>query len=138
MDCLESGNVRRGSQDKNLAKARLNMAKNKLRDARILLKNKGSIANVFTLYYDAFLETAHAIAAINGFKIYNHECITYFLKEFINESDIGSLFEECRKLRNKINYYGETLEDAVGKRLIQKITNAIKRMQQHINLEEDS
>ena len=38
-----------------------------------------------------------------GFKIYNHECYTAFLKQVIEKSDLGEDFDEIRKIRNAVN-----------------------------------
>ena len=63
-----------------------------------------------------------------GFKIYNHECFTAFLKEFMDLDSESIDFDNFRKIRNSINYYGEdiTIEDAES--LISKIRLLRKKL----------
>ena len=134
-NCLESGNAKPRKTDKNLAKSCIKMSENKISDAQILSKNKGSISGIFVLYYDAFLETCQAIVAVEGMKIYNHECITSFLKEYLEEDAISKTFDECRQLRNGINYYGEEIDKGLAERLIERILSSIKQLKnKHINI----
>ena len=134
-NCLESGNAKQRKADKDLSKSCIKMSENKISDAQILNKNKGSISGVFVLYYDAFLETCQAIAALEGMKIYNHECITSFLKEYLEEETISKTFDECRQLRNGINYYGEEIDKGLAERLIERILDSIKQLKdKYINI----
>jgi len=69
-----------------------------------------------TLFYDALRELLECVALVKGYKIYNHECYTAFLKEILNESSLGDEFDKFRILRNGINYYGRriTHEEGIG------------------------
>lgn len=129
-NCLESGNAKQRDIDKDLAKSCIKMSKNKINDAQILSKNNGSVSGLFVLYYDAFLETCQAIASLEGMKIYNHECITSFLKEYLNEDYISKTFDECRKLRNGINYYGEEIDKNLAERLTERILASITELKE--------
>ncbi len=82
-----------------------------------------------TLLYDALRELLEAVALENGYKIYNHECYTAFLKEIINESYLGDEFDKFRVLRNGINYYGRKINQEEGieiARLMVAFINNIK------------
>ncbi|MEA3379036.1 MAG: hypothetical protein U9Q69_05375 [Nanoarchaeota archaeon] len=68
----------------------------------------------------------------NGFKIYNHECYTAFLKEVMNESQLGDKFDEYRKLRNAINYYGKQVKQDKSKELIRRIKELINILKKRI------
>ena len=56
-----------------------------------------------------------------GYKIYNHECYTAFLKEIIGESEKGEEFDKIRIERNAINYYAKEISLEEAKGLIDKI-----------------
>ena len=58
-----------------------------------------------------------------GFKVYNHECYTFFLKEVMKESVKGDEFDEIRKVRNKVNYYGQEITPDKSLEMIEKIRN---------------
>ena len=61
------------------------------------------------------------LALKNRFKIYNHECYTYLLKEVLNESSKGNEFDELRKIRNSINYYGKIISINEAKNVLDRI-----------------
>jgi len=65
-----------------------------------------------------------------GFKIYNHECYTTFLKEIIKETRLGEEFDKLRIVRNSINYYGKriSLEDS------KKVMNSINLLRKKIKI----
>lgn len=62
-----------------------------------------------SLAYDSVRELLEALALQQGYKIYNHECYAAFLKEILQQSLLGDIFDEVRKLRNSINYYGKEI-----------------------------
>lgn len=72
-----------------------------------------------------FLE---ALAIQHGHKIYDHECYTAFLKELLNKSDMGDRFDKCRKTRNSINYYGETISSDEAEYLIKIMEELIGKV----------
>ncbi len=75
----------------------------------------------FSLLYDILRELLECLAIHEGYKIYNHECYTAFLKEVIRASVLGDHFDKLRKLRNGINYYGKKISQEEG---IQAINQA--------------
>lgn len=83
-----------------------------------------------TLLYDVLREFLECLALKRGYKIYNHECYTSFLKEIINESNIGDSFDSLRKIRNGINYYGRTVTQEEGLDIINKIDELIKKVKE--------
>ena len=76
-----------------------------------------------TLFYDALRELLECVALVKGYKIYNHECYTYFLKEIIRESEKSDEFDSIRKIRNAVNYYGKELKPKQAEDLIKRIRN---------------
>src|SRR3989338_3792090 len=74
-----------------------------------------------SLAYDSLRELLEALALERGYKIYNHECYTAFLKEVIEKSNVGEEFDEIRQIRNAVNYYGKRLLPEDAHKLIEKI-----------------
>ena len=59
--------------------------------------------------------------AINkGYKIYNHDCYASFLNEIVKDENSAKIFDELRKIRNGINYYGNTISLKEGEALIKQ------------------
>jgi hypothetical protein len=79
-----------------------------------------------SLLYDSLRELLEALALKNRFKIYNHECYTYFLKEVLNESAKAEEFDELRKVRNSINYYGKEVSIQETKEILKRIKDLRK------------
>ena len=74
-----------------------------------------------SLAYDSLREILEALSLENGYKIYNHECYTAFLKEILKESGKGDDFDDIRKIRNAINYYGKEVSVEEAETIIKKI-----------------
>ena len=62
-----------------------------------------------------------SIALENGFKIYNHECYSAFLKEILHLSMEADLFDKLRKIRNEINYYGKKVQQEEAESIIKDL-----------------
>ena len=111
-----------------MIKSLLNTSTNKLKSEKILILNNTTASSKITLAYDALRELLEALALKNGFKIYNHECYTAFLKDVMNESSTGDEFDEIRKLRNSINYYGKEISVQDTRKTLKEIKSLIKKI----------
>ena len=54
------------------------------------------------------------------------KCYTAFLKEILGESLKGDEFDDIRKIRNSVDYYGKELSIEESKKTIEKIRILIK------------
>lgn len=105
-DFIQDGRVRKGKPDIPKVKSLLETSNNHL----LFLKNQEiseiSAGSILVTYYEALREIIEAACLKEGLKVYSHEAFTYFLKE--RNDDLAALkFDNLRKLRNSINYYGE-------------------------------
>jgi|SRR3989344_4113398 len=107
-DFIEQGKARKGSPDISKVKSLLETSNNHLLFLENQKINEVSAGSILTTYYGALREIVEAICLKEGFKVYSHEAFTYFLKEK-NEDIIAIKFDNLRKLRNSINYYGEKI-----------------------------
>ena len=83
--------------------------------------NEETAAAKFVVNYDSLREILEAVALMKGFKIYNHECFSAFLGEFLGMKEASVRFDRFRRVRNSINYYGEDLLVQEGKFLIEEV-----------------
>lgn len=116
--------------DKNLAKSLMASSDRKMKSQALLKMDDDTAESKITLAYDALRELLEALAIMKGYKIYNHECYTYFLKEILGESQTGDKFDQLRKTRNRINYYGMHVRTPEAKQAISEIvelTDQIKK-----------
>lgn len=84
-------------------------SKNKLESESKLAMSSVTASSKLSLAYDSLRELMEALALKNGYKVYNHECYTAFLKEIVKESGIGDEFDDIRKVRNSVQYYGKEI-----------------------------
>jgi len=95
-------------------------SENKIKSSDELKMNETTSVSKFILAYDSLREILESLSLKNGYKIYNHECYTAFLKEVIKQSNLGDEFDEIRKVRNAVNYYGKELSIEDSLNLISK------------------
>ena len=97
------------------------MGENKLKSSEELVMNETNAGSKVSLAYDSLRELVESLSLKKGYKIYNHECYTAFLKEIIGESEKGEEFDKIRIERNAINYYAKEISLEEAKVLIDKI-----------------
>ena len=110
MDWIECNNqriVKNVAIDRPMIRSLIDASNNKMESEKILPLTAVTASSKITLAYDALRELLEALSLSKGFKIYNHECYTPYLKEVMNQSLLSDEFDELRKLRNAINYYGK-------------------------------
>ena len=106
---IEQGKVRKCSLDIPKIKSLLETSKNHLSLLESQKINEISAGSILVTYYEALREIIEAICLKEGFKVYSHEAFTHFLKEK-NELLYSAKFDNLRKLRNSVNYYGERVD----------------------------
>jgi uncharacterized protein (UPF0332 family) len=122
--CLKKSLSKKIKPDKNLIDSLLKSAKKKI-EAEKQLPNNFSEPKI-SLAYDVLRTILEVLALSKGFKIYNHECYTSFLKEILNESNLGDRFDKFRKLRNAVNYYGKEVGEKESLVIIKEIKELVK------------
>jgi len=83
--------------------------------------NEDTASSKAGLLYDSLRTILEALAIKRGFKIYNHDCITCFLKEICNEVVLAETFDKYRVVRNGFNYYGEDISVENAKLMIRDL-----------------
>ncbi|MBI2523254.1 hypothetical protein HYW19_02605 [Candidatus Woesearchaeota archaeon] len=84
-------------------------SKNKSESESRLEMSNTTAGSKLSLAYDSLRELLEALSLKSGYKICNHECYTAFLKEVMKESYKADEFNEIRKVRNAVNYYGKEI-----------------------------
>ena len=126
-ECIKRRLAKDVMADDNLIKSLRDMAKNKIKASNSLSMDFHH--SKITLLYDALREILESIALEKGFKIYNHECYTAFLKEILHLSEYADKFDSFRKIRNGINYYGQKISVDEAEAIIEGLQNLIKKFQ---------
>jgi len=118
------------SSDENLIKSLIEMSNIKEKIVNSAKMDETTISAYFPLAYDSLRELIEVLALKKGFKIYNHECYTAFLKEIIKEPRMGEEFDEVRRVRNSINYYGKR----ISMRDFKKLMNSIDKLKGKVKI----
>lgn len=119
--CLNLREAKQVQPDEELAKSLQKTSANKAFSSANLKLMKETATSKISLSYDAVREFLEAIALLKGYKIYNHVCYTSFLKEILNESEKAEEFDELRKIRNDINYYGKEVTINEAEKIIKRL-----------------
>lgn len=129
--CKKNKNlVKEVKADKNLMASLVKSSSKKIYSESLLELNDDTASSKISLSYEALRELLEAVALSKGYKIYNHECYCSFLKEVVNESSLGTEFDEFRKIRNAVNYYGKEVTAEEAKATLEKmnlLTGKIKK-----------
>jgi len=135
LDTLTSKNIK---PDEGMIKSLLETSRKKLASAEMLRLSDTTAESKFSLCYDSMREALEALAIKKGYKIYNHECYTYFLKEVIGDSSKGDEFDSLRKVRNAVNYYGRKLDSKQSRKLIKRIVSLRNFVLMTLNSEKEA
>ncbi len=123
MSCNKKRLVKEVKKDANQIKALLEVSEMKLKSANTL-PIEHHYAKI-TLLYDVLRSILECVALEKGYKIYNHECYTHFLKELLGYSSLADRFDKLRKIRNGINYYGKEISQEEGEDIISRLIGII-------------
>ena len=107
-ECLRR-NAKPISRDEDIIKSLMESAEPNLEVAKSIKQEDKSYPSIIVLAYDSLRMLLEALALQNGYKIYNHECYTCFLREILKLDSMADKFDTARVIRNSINYYGKRL-----------------------------
>ena len=108
-ECCNRRVAKEVKPDADMIASLTNSSKNKLESESKLEMSNTTAGSKLSLAYDSLRELLEALSLKNGFKVYNHECYAAFLKEVMKESYKADEFDEIRKVRNAVNYYGKEI-----------------------------
>ncbi|MBT3406669.1 hypothetical protein HN419_05900 [Candidatus Woesearchaeota archaeon] len=127
-DCLSTKLAKSISFDCPLFNSLINSSEKRVSSSELLPLNSTTATSKISLYYEALREILEALSIRSGYKIYNHECYTSFLKEVLFDFDLASEFDKARRIRNKINYYGVEISINGAKEILGRLERARKQI----------
>ncbi|MFH0837261.1 MAG: hypothetical protein V1870_03980 [Candidatus Aenigmatarchaeota archaeon] len=114
---LEENLVKKGNSDRNEAESLMKKADGRL-DFSIKTRkiDENTAPYIFEDIYECLREAAQSLMALDGYKLYSHEALLSFLKEFFRFTthDIVT-FNRYRILRNNAVYRGEKISQETCK-----------------------
>jgi len=131
-ECIKQRIVKEVKKDKNLIASTREIAEIKIESVGVL-PDIYYISKI-SLLYDALREYLESVSLEKGYKIYNHECYSAFLKEILNLPNEADLFDKLRRIRNGINYYGRKVREDEAAQVISDLNSLIKRIKEILGL----
>lgn len=109
-DCINSNSAKLKSKDILKSKSLIETAKGRINYANQNPKRIENRSYIFENYYTSLIEILHAKTIEKGFKITNHICLGYFLRDKLNKPKEFRIFTDLRIKRNLLIYYGKKLD----------------------------
>ncbi len=130
-ESLIIGKVKRVITNKIRASSLFDSSIQAIETAKTIPLNTRTSKSILRELYEGLREYCEAIGYLNGYKFLDHESITYFLKEILQENTLSIKFDRYRKLRNGINYYGESINIETVKESLIEIPKIIEGLKKH-------
>ena len=128
---LIAGKVKKVMPNKIRAISLFKSSMQAIETAKIIQLNLNTLKSILRELYEGLREYCEAIGYLKGYKFLDHESITYFLKDILEEQSISIKFDRYRKLRNGINYYGNDIDMETVKEAIIEIPKIIKELEKY-------
>ncbi len=123
-DCLETNSALKSSPDKGRAKSLIETANERIKLIKSI--NEQNCNFVFEDYYTSILELLQALVVIKGYKITNHVCLGFYLRDILKRDDLYLIFDDLRYKRNSLTYYGKRMDFETAKNSIEKSKKLIE------------
>ncbi|MBI3412578.1 MAG: hypothetical protein HY051_00670 [Candidatus Aenigmarchaeota archaeon] len=120
-NCVNEGTAVKVSINEERMRSLRNSAKATLEFVESVEMNENNASILLKNMYDAVLELLHAYLLSKGYKVLNHLCIGYYLRDVLGNREFFYLFDRYRKIRNSITYYGVRVEPATAKHGINEL-----------------
>ncbi|MEK6892234.1 MAG: hypothetical protein AABX25_03550 [Nanoarchaeota archaeon] len=126
-ECLNYSSTIKITPDKEKAASLIETAEDRIKYSIMELTEKN--ANyVFEDYYSSILELLHALVLLNGYKVNNHICLGFYLRDALKKDEMFRLFDDCRFKRNSLVYYGKRMDFETAKDSIEKAKRLLKEL----------
>lgn len=125
---ISEGKVKKTVPNRLRASSILQSAIQAVETAKTIPLNEKTSKTILRELYEGLREYCEAIGYLEGYKFLDHESIGFFLRDFLKEESLFKKFDRYRKLRNGINYYGESVEVETIRDSLSEIPKIIKEL----------
>lgn len=129
-ECVDNNAAIKVTPDKARAKSLVETAGARM---RFLDENKIKDSNasfIFEGYYTSAIEILHAFLLEKGYKIENHVCLGYYIRDMLRKETLFRLFDSCRYNRNSLVYYGKQMSMEIAIKSIRGIRKLIAEIRE--------
>ena len=127
-DCVDSFSARKINPNTEQSNSLIKTAKGRIEYLKKQAITPESSNYIFEGYYSSIVEIIHAIALKKGYKINNHLCLGFLLKEKLKYKELFEIFDDLRFKRNALLYYGNPMNFEIAKDSIKKSKKLIKEL----------
>lgn len=127
-ECIESTASLKISPDPAKAKSLIDTAKGRIEFLKSTSLAENNVNYIFEGYYSSVLEMLHALLFLKGYKVQNHICLGYYLRDILKKDSLFRVFDDCRYKRNSLVYYGRKMNFETAKLAIEKCLKLIKEI----------
>ncbi len=103
-ECIAYNSSAKISPDKSRARSLVSTAHGRIDYLMAQKINELSARYIFEGYYASVLEMLHAFIILEGYKVENHICLGYYLRDILKNVSLFRLFDGCRFKRNSLVY----------------------------------
>jgi uncharacterized protein (UPF0332 family) len=132
-ECIEVCAAIEISPDKAKAKSLAQIAQGRMNYLKNQKKDETNSNYIFEGYYTSITELVHALLSLKGYKVTNHLCLGYFLRDIVQRDDLFRKFDDARIKRNSLVYYGRTMDITTANTMIENIISLIKDIEKKVN-----
>jgi len=119
-DCLDLFSCIKVSVNKSKIKSLIETAVGRNGFLAENLIKETNVNYLFEGYYSSALELLHALTLSVGYKVNNHFCLGYYLRDVLGNKELFRIFDDLRFKRNLLIYYGKKMEFEIAKDSIKK------------------
>ena len=131
---LNERNVKKIPINSIRTKSLIKSAKEAIETAKEIPLEESKLKSILRELYEGLREYCEAIGYLKGYKFLNHEIITNFIREILKEEAIAKKFDRYRKLRNGINYYGESIAKETVQEALEEIPQIMQSLEKYLNV----
>ncbi|MFH1589862.1 MAG: hypothetical protein ABIB43_04815 [archaeon] len=129
-DCIESNSSIKITSDKAKAISLIETAEGRIVYLKEAIIKEETANYIFESIYTSILELLHALTLKEGYKVQNHICLGFYLKDVLKKDDLFRTFDDLRYKRNSITYYGKRMNYETAKKAIADAKKLIEKIKQ--------
>lgn len=119
-ECIDSHSAREITPDEGKASSITDTAQGRKEFLEKISVIESNANYIFEGYYSCVLELIHAKVLVEGYKVTNHICLGFYIRDVLQKEEWFRIFDDCRYKRNSLLYYGRKMDFETAKDSIEK------------------
>ena len=133
-ECISSRTAIKVSPNRERASSLLKSAKNMSNFVTSINIDESNAPILLKNFYESLLEVLHSLLYSKGYKVLDHVCVGFFIRDELRDAESFNIFDKYRKIRNSIVYYGESVEKEVAEDGIMEMKIVFGKIEKMIKL----